>query len=267
MTGVPSLSDIDVRLRLMDAYPGVVQVLTLAAPPLETLVTPGDAVELARIANDELAELVAKYPDRFIAAVACLPLNDMDAALEEADRAITELKLVGVQLNSNINGAYLGEPQFRPLYEKVSRYDLPLWIHPWFPSPVGPRNRRLDWPYDTSLAMLSLVRAGVFEDYPTIKFITHHCGGMIPFFAARLGEDKTRKFYNDTAIYGNTPALMCGHAHFGTDHLLFGTDMPLARVMNGFTLETIEAIEHMDIPDVDKNMIFEGNAKRLLRLS
>ena len=90
-----ALSDMDTRLRLMDRYPDVVQVLTVATPPLETLVSPSDAVELAKIANDEMAELVVKYPDKFVAAVACLPLNDIDAAIEEADRAIVELKLKG----------------------------------------------------------------------------------------------------------------------------------------------------------------------------
>jgi len=80
-----AVTDIDTRLRLMDRYPDVLQVLTVAQPALERLVKPDAAVELARIANDELAELVIKYPDRFVAAAACLPVNDMDAALEEAE--------------------------------------------------------------------------------------------------------------------------------------------------------------------------------------
>jgi predicted TIM-barrel fold metal-dependent hydrolase len=118
--------DIDMRLRLMDRYPDVIQVLTVALPPLEALVKPTDAVELAKIANDELAEMLAKYPDKFIAAVACLPLNDMDAALEEVDRTITQLKFKGVQICTDINGEPLGLPKFRPLYEKMANYDLPI---------------------------------------------------------------------------------------------------------------------------------------------
>ena len=80
---VPTLLDLDTRFRIMDKYPDLLQVLTIAAPPLETITKPEDAVELAKIANDEMAELVMKYPDKFAAAVACLPLSDIDATLEE----------------------------------------------------------------------------------------------------------------------------------------------------------------------------------------
>ncbi|MFC1933007.1 amidohydrolase family protein [Chloroflexota bacterium] len=289
------LSEIDIRLRLMDRYPDVVQVLTVALPPLETrFVTPSDAVELAKIANDEMADLVAKYPDRFIAAVACLPMNDIDAAIKEADRAITELRFRGVQIFSTIDGEPLDTPKFRPLYARMAQHDLPIWIHPWDPPLTGPSTKDLPkplqerlsertndrpmgglvWPFETSLAMMRLRFSGVFDDYPDIKFITHHCGGMVPFFAGRPeslqpGSGKyLRKFYNDTAVYGNTSALMCGYDFFGADHLLFGTDMPLGGGGWGFgrTLETIRSIERMDIPAIDKDKIFFDNARQLLRL-
>ena len=67
----------------MDKHEGLLQVLTLSAPPVENFADPRQSVELSRLANDEMAELVAKYPDRFAAAVACLPMNDMKAALDE----------------------------------------------------------------------------------------------------------------------------------------------------------------------------------------
>lgn len=122
--------NLDIRLRLMDRYPDVLQVLTVSLPALETIVKPADAVMLAKIANDELAELVAKYPDKFIAGVACLPLNNMDETLKEAERAINELGLKGVQINSTIDGETLDLPKFNPLYEKMADLDLPIWIHP-----------------------------------------------------------------------------------------------------------------------------------------
>ena len=90
-----ALTRIDMRLRVMERYPDVVQVLTMATPPLETVVSPADAVELARLGNDEMAELVSTYPNRFVAAVACLPLNDVAASLEETERAIREAQLQG----------------------------------------------------------------------------------------------------------------------------------------------------------------------------
>ena len=120
------VTDLDVRRRLMDRYPDVLQVLTIANPPLERFVKPDEAVELAKIANDELAELVETHPDKFIAGVACLPMNDIDAAMEETDRAITELGLKGIQVYSRINGEPLDQPSFRPLFEKMADYDLPI---------------------------------------------------------------------------------------------------------------------------------------------
>ncbi|MBW1862903.1 MAG: amidohydrolase [Deltaproteobacteria bacterium] len=274
-----AVSEIDLRLRLMDRYPDVIQVLTVSLPPLESLVTPSDAVELAMMANDELADLVDKYPDKFIAAVACLPLNDMDAALKEADRAITQLGFRGVQIFTNIDGEPLDLPKFRTLYEKMAYYDLPIWIHPYEDD-----KRRVPvfgYPYETTLAMARLVSAGIFQDYPDIKFITHHCGGMVPFIEQRIrwllplqkreGQvpstiDHFRKFYNDTAVYGSTAALMCGYEFFGADHMLFGTDMPLGPDY-GLTMETIRSVENMEVPDYDKEKIFKQNAIRLLRIA
>lgn len=288
------ISDIDVRFRIMDRYPDVLQVLNTGLPPLENrYVTPNNAIELAKIANDEMAELVAKYPDKFVAAVACLPMNDIDAAMKETDRAIKDLGFRGIQIFSTINGESLDAPKFRPLFEKMAEYDLPIWIHPCDPPFAASLNslpeplvkmlsERADdspmggfvWPFETSFAMMKLRFSGVFKDYPDIKFITHHCGAMIPFFRGRPesrypGTLKfLRKFYADTAVYGNTTSLMCGYDFFGVDHLLFGTDMPLGG--GGFgpgrTLETIRSIERMNIPEADKDKIFFDNARQLLRL-
>jgi predicted TIM-barrel fold metal-dependent hydrolase len=101
-------------------------VLTLGAPPLETVISPKDAIELSRIANDEMAELVEKYPDKFVAAVGCLLLNDLDASVKEAERAITKPGFKGVQIFSNINGETLDLPKFRPLKLAQCGYKKPL---------------------------------------------------------------------------------------------------------------------------------------------
>jgi predicted TIM-barrel fold metal-dependent hydrolase len=140
----------------------------------------------------------------------------------------------------------------------------------------------LGWPFATSWAMRCLVTSGVFNDFPDIKFITHHCGAMIPFFADRIKwmfpgkfkfDDPTRnwvehfrKFYNDTAVGGSTPALMCGYSYFGSEHLVFGSDAPLGP-NSGLTLETIESIQRMEIPETDKEKIFIHNAVKLLKIA
>ncbi len=91
VNGVPPLYDLDARFRIMDRYEGLVQVLTLGQPAIESIAHGAKAVELAQMANDGMAELVARYPERFVAAVACLPMDDVDEALTELDRAIKDL--------------------------------------------------------------------------------------------------------------------------------------------------------------------------------
>jgi predicted TIM-barrel fold metal-dependent hydrolase len=275
----PPVVDLQIRFRLMNRYPDVLQMLTVAHVPLEKFVSPKDAIELARIANDELADLVIKYPDKFFGAVACLPMNDMDAALEEVDRAITKLRLKGAQIYSRINGEPLDTPKFKPLYKKMAEYDLPIWIHP-------ATNEKLDndigifsWPFETTSAMLRLVKSGVFAEYPNIKFIVHHAGAMVPFFAERIKwvmslvpqpypniHEHFRKFFGDTAVYGNTSALMCAYDYFGADHLLFGTDAPLGPRW-GMVEDTIASIERMTIPEADKEKILKKNAVELFKLA
>jgi aminocarboxymuconate-semialdehyde decarboxylase len=299
MASSPTLTDLDIRFRIMDRYEGLVQVLTLGAPTLETVVGPKDAVELARIANDEMAELVSKYPERFISAVASLPVNDMDATLKEVDRAINELRFRGIQIPSDINGKPLDSPELAPLYEKMAYYNLPMLIHPKRPSqaPDYPNEDAskysvflvFGWPYDSTVAMTRLVFSGVFEKYPNLKVLTHHCGAMVPFFAHRIAAaydtqemrwgyryehnltrrplDYFRMFYADTAVSGSTPALMCGYEFFGADRLLFGTDMPYdSQIGDRYTRDTILSIKEMEIPDSEKKKIFEDNAKVLFRL-
>ena len=297
----PALTDLDLRFRVMDRHPDVAQLLTITGPNVESVTEPHDTVELSRIANDELAELVAEYPHRFVGAAACLPMNDVDAALREAERAIDELGFVGVEVFTDINGRPLDRPEFNPLYERMAEYDLPILLHPRHtnttPDYEGEAASKylvytnFAWPYETSKAMGRLAFGGVLERLPTLKIITHHAGGLIPYFSKRVelswdfneklmgyrgDEAQTSKppieyyrmFYCDTAIQGNTPALMCAHDFFGADRMLFATDAPYDSRFGELVYEhTISAVEAMPIPDVEKGMIFHGNARRLFRLS
>lgn len=274
--------DLDMRLRLMDRYPDVLQMLTVAKVPLEKYVSPADAVDLARIANDELADVLVKHADHFFGAAACLPMNDIDAALEEADRAIKELKLQGVQIYTRINGERLDSPKFRPLFQKMAEYDLPIWIHPETNDAIDWDGGLYSWPFETTSAMMRLVKAGIFYEFPKLKFIVHHAGAMVPFFADRLKwyvsaskvfvEDKPdiyeqfRNFYVDTALYGNTSALKCSYDYYGAGHMLFGTDAPLGPRW-GMIEGTIRSIERMEISEAEKERIFSTNAIELFKLA
>jgi uncharacterized protein len=191
-------------------------------------------------------------------------------------------------------------PEYYPIYEKMCQYDLPILIHPCRGPEVADYSteseskyaiyRYFGWVYETTAAMARLVFGGVLQRYPTLKVVTHHCGAMVPFLSQRISSlfnydemrrkelyadglnrppvDFFRMFYNDTAIQGNTSALMCAHAFFGADHLLFGTDMPMDSQDGDANIrDTIDAIEKMAIPEIEKNKIFEHNARKLFRLA
>ena len=296
---VVTLYDLEARFRIMDKYPGLCQILTIASPPLEDITQPTDAIELATIANDELAELVFKYPDRFPAAIACLPFCDIDASLKELDRAVKDLRFRGVQVFTHSKKMPLDAPEYLPLYERMVYYDLPILIHPdrlaTTPDYEGEADSKyliwttLGWPHATSTAMMRLAGSGIFEKLPKIKFITHHAGGTIPYLINRITgsnefnemrmhyrydqhltkrmTDYLHMFYNDTAVYGCTSGLMCAHAFCGAERLLFATDMPFD-CQNGDKLirETIRSIHEMTISDAERKQIFEGNAKKMFRL-
>ena len=294
-----SLTDQKERMRVLSGFEDVAQVLTCSLPPLDEIVNPKEGAELAKIANDEMAEWVAKDPKKYVAAIANLPLTDVEASLREAERAIKELGFKGVQIFTSVKGKPLSSEEFMPLYKMMSDFDLPIWIHPFRRSstPDYPTEQSslhqiailFGWPYETTLAMTRLVFAGIFEKFPTLKFITHHLGGMIPYYAGRivvhydeglerLGQkvfqglkkhpiEYFKMFYSDTAINGNVSGVRCGYDFFGEDRLLFGTDMPYD-IENGAAglRQTIEAIEAMNLPEPSKKKIYEGNARRLLHL-
>jgi aminocarboxymuconate-semialdehyde decarboxylase len=296
---VQSLSDLDARFRIMDRYEEYVQVLSMGSPPPENVLSPSDAKELCKIGNDEMAELVFKHPDRFVAAVASLPMNDVDASLEEIDRAIKDLRFRGIQIFTDINQKPLDNAEFLPIYERMQYHNLPILLHPRRQSKIPDYEGESEskylvwtifgWPYETSVAMTRLVFGGILEKVPNLKVISHHAGGMIPYFAKRiqisnnfnemrLGYkyeehltksplDYYRMFYNDTAVYGNTAALMCAYAFFGADNLLFATDMPYDNQLgNRFISETIRSIDEMAVSVTEKKKIFEENARKILRL-
>jgi aminocarboxymuconate-semialdehyde decarboxylase len=284
----------------MDKYEPIRQVLTLGRIPVEHVAGPKKAAELALQADEEMAELVTKHRDRFAGALATLAMNNMDAALKETDYAIKDLKFKGVYLHTPVDEKPLDSPEFLPLYEKMAEYDLPIVIHPMrkidHPDYLTEKESKYNifslfgWPYDTTSAMARLVFSGIMEKYPNLKIVTHHCGGMVPFYAERIKQftqlydsrrvgadpffrkdivDYFRMFYADTAIYGNHKALECGHDFFGPDHILFGIDFPLGDIEYGDRnyRQTINAIEQMNISDEDRKKIYEDNARKLMRLS
>jgi uncharacterized protein len=300
---IPVMVDLEARFRMMDRFDDYAQVISLAAPPIEAFGEPPQSVELARVGNDGMAEIVAKHPDRFPGFIASLPMNDPGGAVREAERAVLELGATGIQIYTNVNGKPLDDPAYLPLFQKMAEIDLPIWLHPTRPATfadyVGEKKSKYElwwvfgWPYETSIAMSRILFAGYFDRFPNLKIITHHMGAMIPYFAGRIGpgldqlgsrtEDENltlvgrklkkrpidyfRMFYADTALFGAKEAMECGLSFFGADQTLFASDSPFDPEKGpGFIRETIRCLEEMEISSEDRKKIYEGNARRMLRL-
>jgi predicted TIM-barrel fold metal-dependent hydrolase len=283
-----ALTDLDVRRRRLEPFGDYAQVLVLAVPPLEEVGPPKVAAEFARLANDEMAELVQAHPDRFAGFVAALPWNDPEGSLVELDRAVSTLGAVGAQLFTNVNGLPVDDPRFDPILSRIESLGRIVWLHPtrnasWSDYPSEKASDyglwwSLGWPYETAAALSRLVYSGAMERHPKLRVIAHHGGGMVPHFSARLsmgpGARQTkdslprppleyfRRFYADTALFGAPHAVRCVLDFFGPDHVVFGTDMPLGPP--NAVEATITDIEAAGLDGVDTAKVFAGNAEALL---
>jgi predicted TIM-barrel fold metal-dependent hydrolase len=292
---IPTLVDLDARFRMMDEFGEYRQVLSLASPPLESFTEPETTAMLARIGNDGMAELVARYPQRFVGFAAALPMNHPREAEKELERA-TQLGAPGFQIFSNVNGRPLDSAESLPLIEEMARRDLVMWLHPArgadFPDYASEDRSKYEiwwtfgWPYETSVAMARLIFAGVFDRWPDFRIITHHMGAMIPYFEGRVGYgwdqlgtrssdgekpdlrqrpfDYFKMFHADTALFGALAATRCGLEFFGADRVLFASDTPFEPTPGLYIRETIRVIEALGLDDAAKEKIYRGNAERLL---
>src|SRR5690348_13696222 len=182
-----SLTDLDARWRAIEPFGDYAQVLVLAVPPLEEVGPPRASAEFARLANDEMAALVAKHPDRFVGFAAALPLNDVEASMVELDRACGELGALGAQVFSNVGGIALDDPRFEPLFARVEELGRAIWLHPTRSETFADYTAErlsdyglwwsLGWPYETAAALSRLVYSGLMERHPELKVIAHHGAG------------------------------------------------------------------------------------------
>ncbi len=257
-----------------------------------------DLMRMTRLANDTMAEFAENYPDRII-PVGFVPKLEGEY-LDELDRSIKDLGMKGCVIFTNNFGKPLSSPEFAEFYAKMARFDLPLFLHPttynytpWIAD--FQLHYIFGWPFDTSLALGHLVFAGILEKHPSLKIVSHHLGGMIPYFAERIRgfydfylehpdvagptkfpySDKMkqhpvehfRRIYADTATSGSLIALKCGYDFFGREHVLFGTDFPFGpKGGEDWTELIMKNLKDLDISEEDKVMIWERNARKLFKL-
>lgn len=264
----------DAEKQMSDLVKGGIDmaVITVSNPWVESLY---------RTANDGIAKVVQMYPEKFV-GIGMLPLSKPDLAIEELDRVVKDLGMKGVAVLSNVNGKPLDSPEFWPIFERVAKFDVPVFLHP------GPTQSKLlkdymlgasvGFPIETTVALARLITSGLFEKFKDLKIVVAHLGGTIPYLIGRIDQsfrsfvkdkriskapsDYLKQIYVDTICFSK-PALMCAYQLMGPDRLLYGSDYPFTWA--GFSTFT-ESIEQLDIPEKEKEMIFSENAKKLLKL-
>jgi aminocarboxymuconate-semialdehyde decarboxylase len=241
------------------------------------------AVELARYHNDQLSEMVKKHPERF-AAVATLPLQVPDEAVQELERAVKTLGFRGVEIGSNVVKKELGDEAFWPIYKVLEELDVPMFIHPHH---VAGLDRLLDFylnnlignPLDTTIAATRLIFSGTLEKFPKLKVVLAHGGGQFPFIFGRIEhgykvrpEPKEtvhqppraflKNFYFDTITH-NPDALRYLIAFAGSDHVLLGSDYPYD-MGDSDPVQTVSKLS--GIKATDRRKILRENAIALFGL-
>lgn len=261
--------DLEENLSLMDRYGIRTSIFSISAPGVYF----GDlafARDLSRRCNEFMAGLVGDHPERF-GALAALPLPDVDASLEELAYALDGLGLDGVALLSAVDGRYMGDPAYDPLFDELNRRQAVVFMHPDTPKEKGVPSLELpgslvEFVFETTRAVCNLLFTGTLERCPDIRFILPHAGGTLPFIALRLSLGQfwpglqehvprgvvtyLQNLYYDTALSAAPFALRSLQELVDDSHILFGCDYPFAP--EPAAMATIEGLKAYDG--------FDGNA-------
>lgn len=287
----------DRRLREMDAHGMEMMILSLNAPAVQAIPDVARAAEVARRANDDLAEMVARRPDRF-RGLAALPLQDPELASAELTRCVRDLGFVGALANgfSQIDGddtlLYYDLPQYRPFWAVCAELGVPFYLHPRNPLP---RDARIydghpwlmgpGWAFgqETAVHALRLMGSGLFDDLPDLQIVVGHMGEGLPFNIWRVdnknawtkrpgssGPQPARRSFTEyfrenfhITVSGNycAEALLCSMQVIGADRILFSTDWPFENV--DYSAAWMDSV---DIAEADRLKIGRTNALGLFGL-
>ena len=276
-------ADLEARLRLMDRAGIEMQVLS-ACPQLlygEDADKAAKAAKAARFVNDQYAGLVERRPDRF-AAFTALPMPHLDESLGEMRRALDELGMAGVAMNTTVLGRALVEPDYEPVFAELDSRGAVLYLHPAGNGACSPLigDYHLTWmvgaPVEDTISVMHLITHGIPTRYPNITIINSHLGGALPMLLQRADDQyrweapdtpetpsvTARRMWYDTVGHGHVPALRCAIDSFGADRLLLGTDFPYE---NGDIF--LRAVDYINDPQIDPDAaraILDQNASALL---
>lgn len=283
--------NIERRVQHMDRLGIDIHVLTIPAPGADRF-EGASAVEIAHVANDAIAAIAREHPKRFIGFFT-LPTCDTKASLDEVERSVGDLGLRGFGCFANLNGQALDREELFPIYERLAKYKLPVYIHPT--APLATEAVGIDimptlifgWAFDSTVAMTRLVYGRVLERFPEIQWVVADVGGVLAFFAQRainiysgrtdeirhkygLQEnplDSFRRFYVDTADHPAS-TLRCVKDFFGAGRMVLGTNYPYGPEEGCVLVKnSLKAIDGLDLSAADKERILGGNAARILGVS
>jgi aminocarboxymuconate-semialdehyde decarboxylase len=279
----PMLSGVDLRLQHMDRMGIDIQAVSPAPNQCVYWTDPDLGLEVARMVNERIAEIVATWPDRFV-GLGTVPLQQADLAVAELERCVKQLGLRGVEINPNVNGLDLTDPKLKldKFFAKVQELGVVIFMHP-LGFTQGQRftdhyfNNVIGNPLETTVAASHLIFDGVMDRYPRLKILLPHAGGYLAHYWARMDHahrarpdchtvikkapsSYLKKFYFDTITF-DRDMLRNLIDKWGDDHVVLGTDYPF----DMGEVDPIGLIESVArLGRAEKNRIMGGNAARLL---
>src|SRR6201984_3035195 len=273
-------ADLEARLRLMDR--AGVQMQVLSACPQSPYGEDADqATKAARFVNDQYAGLVERHRDRF-GVFAALPMPHIEESVAEMRRALDDLRMAGISMNTTVLGHALVETGFEPVFAELNRRAAVLYLHPAGNSACSPLigNYHLTWmvgaPVEATISIMQLITRGIPARYPDIKIINSHLGGALPMLLQRADDQyrweapdtpelpsaTARRMWYDTVGHGHVPALRCAIDSIGADRLLLGTDFPYE---DGDTfVRAVDYVNDAQIGPSAARAILDQNASALL---
>jgi 5-carboxyvanillate decarboxylase len=276
------------RIAAMSAAGIDMQVISLTNPGVQYF-EPEAGITWAKNVNNDLSKVVKKYPDRFIGLAAIAPQKPEESA-DEIERAITELGLKGVCIQSHERNEYLDNKKYWPIFERAAKFAVPIYIHPIVPSTqilkgylgygwqlAGPP---LGFGAEVALHCMRLIYSGLFDKCPDLQIVLGHLGEGLPFWMWRLdfywkkrsgrwqppinrrpSECLQNNFTVTTSGMFFQPALLCCYLALGADRIGFAVDYPYEK-----SEEAVQFMKEAPISDIDKEKIFHLNAERLFKL-
>jgi 6-methylsalicylate decarboxylase len=269
----------EISIAAMERH-GIATAITSISAPGLWFGNDTETLHLCRLCNEYAARIRADHPQRF-GLFASLPLPNVDASLAEIAYALDTLKADGIGLLTSYGERYPGDPAFAAVFDELDRRGAVVYFHPTNAAcsmcqPEIPA-ATLDFPFDTTRAIVSLLYGGTFARCRNIRFIFSHAGGAVPFLAERIArlavrpefKDKVpngvlpelRRLYYDTALSANWLAFRSLFELVGSDRVLFGSDYPFAP--EATMAATVKGLADMGLGDAVLRAIERDNALTL----